>query len=248
MIVAMATSSSFTKTLMPPNRLQQDLIRKRKGLTSSSSSTVKTTPSANQLITNALSTVSKELLPSQRGSLAPTPNIVAGGINAGSVPQIGPGSGSIKDTTVTFNVNKSGGLNQGNTQPSVNSLVRHEAGHLLGATHPAIFAAGSAAGGKTSSVGEGSSAQLTNKAQLQGAVKLQGNTSLRVHRVRVRQARQDRTAPPPRTKAVRPGTTPGGGTSPIRTGLQSDNAKRRKDARALSNKMQFRLRNKGRDF
>ncbi len=232
---------------MPPNRLRQDLIKQRKGLTSSVSSTVKSTPSANQLATTALNTVSKELLPSQRSSLSLVPNLgVLDSTAAATVPQIGPGSSSKKDTTVTFNVGKSGSLIGGDTQKGVTNLVRHEAAHLVGAGHPAIFAAGSATSGP-SPVGKGSSAQLTNAAQTQGAVKLQGNTSLRAHRIfsrRVRQGNNDI----PRMSGV--GLKPRGfiSPSPIRTGLQSDNPKRKKDARALSNKMQFRLRAAGRDF
>ncbi|KKL78265.1 hypothetical protein LCGC14_2026610, partial [marine sediment metagenome] len=116
--------------------------------------------------------------------------------------------------------------------------------HLLGAEHPAIFAAGSATSGR-SAIGEGSSAQLTTASQTQAAVKLQGNTSLRAHRIVTRKVRENKLTSSIGTglRRKRP-ISP----NPIRAGHQSSSAKRRKEAQRLSNKMQQRLAAKGRDF
>ncbi len=233
---------------MPRNPLRQNLIDTRKKITNSNSSiSRKTTPDAFTLATNALNTVTNELLPSQRDAVSSTPNLVPSRLSpvptaVAFVAQVGEG-----DPTVNFNVGRRGTLRAGTNQTSVTNIARHETAHLLGANHPAIFAAGSAAGGARSAVGKGSSANLTNAAQTQGAVKLQGNTSLRSHRIFSRQVRQGNNQIPGKSGGgfKRRGTI---SPNPIRTGLQSDNAKRRKDARALSNKMQFRLRKAGRDF
>ena len=140
-----------------------------------------------------------ELLPSQVSKVSPTATLVPGEVAANMrrdkivpnafVKQTGGGDTTIKFTTTPSGVLSATTGSRGRTRnkPDLTGLARHETAHLLGANHPAIFAA--APVGSGGSVKTGSN--LPSGLATQTAIKLQGNTSLRSHRIVTRITREN---------------------------------------------------------
>ena len=210
--------SHRTDTNLSSNQKQRKLIRNRR--------------QSQRITTTIVNRARSELPPSQRGNVKASgkPFIASSkGAAERGIPNARAFAGG---SGIGFVTTKGSGKL---LAPSLNT-ARHEVAHTVGAGHRSIR------------LGSGGASSPSSQAQLRSSIRLQSPSPFAPTVPSLASKRSKLS----RVQAVRP-LVPSGSTvkakpGTLRAAHHSPSEKRRKDARALSNKMQFRLRKAGRDF